>query len=90
MAQCSLVFTRVVATSVRSAAECDAAFVEALAHGCAGDIHAFGNPVRRPPLVVQPDGVVDLLDGQAAPAHGDAVAMQDGTDGAAFDAELVA
>ena len=52
----------------------DAPFVEALADGAGGDAHAVADPGQRPPLVVEPDGVVDLFLGQAAATHRDTVA----------------
>src|SRR5690606_23115135 len=70
-------------------ADRDATLVQALAHGARGDIHARGDPGQRPPLVVEPDRVVDLLLGQAAAAHRNTVAVEDRADGAALDAELI-
>jgi hypothetical protein len=39
--------------------------------------------------LVETFGVVGLVVGEALPAHGHVVAVEDGADGAAFDAELV-
>jgi hypothetical protein len=44
---------------------------------------------ERPALFVEPLCIVDLVVGEALPAHGDVVAVEDGADGAALDAELV-
>lgn len=40
-------------------------------------------------MLVEALGVVNLVVGEAAPPHGYVVAVKDGADGAALDAELV-
>lgn len=39
----------------------DAALAEALTHGVCGDVHTVGDPGQRPPLMVEPNGLADLI-----------------------------
>lgn len=55
----------------------EATLVQALVDDSGGDIHPCGDPNQRPPWLQEPDRFLDLLLGQTAAAHRNAVASGD-------------
>ena len=64
-----------------------AAFAEFGEHGGWVDVQVFTDPCQWPTNVVEVDRVVDLVGGEAASAHVDAVPVEDGADRSSVDAE---
>lgn len=56
-------------------------------HGGVVDVEVFADPCQRPAEVVEVDGVVDLVGGEATSAHRHSVPVEDVADRSSVDAE---
>ena len=65
----------------------DVVFPECGQHGGVVDVEVFADSREGPAEVVEVDGVVDLVGGEAAAAHRDVVSVEDGADCPPVDAE---
>jgi hypothetical protein len=67
----------------------DTAFTQLVQHGGVVDTQVFADPRQGPAKVVEMDGLVDLVGGEAEAAHRHAVPTEDVAGGSPFDAEPV-